>query len=99
MQLLRKNKPANFDSLDFDVEDQAETQEDAQHTDELERNLEKALRHLSDIERVCFVLKHLEQWRLKEIAEELDTNIGTVKQALFRGVRKLRTRMTILQGV
>jgi DNA-directed RNA polymerase specialized sigma24 family protein len=45
------------------------------------------------------VLKHLEQWRLKEIAEELGSNIGTVKQALFRGVRKLRKRMTTLQGV
>ena len=99
LQQLRKNKPAYFDSLDFEVEDQAETQEDSQHADELERNLEKALRHLSDIERVCFVLKHIEQWRLKEIAEELDTNIGTVKQALFRGVRKLRTRMTVLLGV
>ena len=45
------------------------------------------------------MLKHVEQWRLKEIAEELDITIGTVKQALFRGVRKLRKRMTNLHGV
>ena len=50
------------------------------------------------MERVCFVLKHLEHWRLKEIAEELRTNDGTVKQAVFRAVRKLRPRMTVLQG-
>ena len=54
--------------------------------------------HLSEIERVCFVLKHLEQWRLKEIADELNTNTGAVKQAIFRAVRKLRVRMTGLQG-
>ena len=52
---------------------------------------------LSEIERVCFVLKHLEQWRLKEIADELDVKIDTVKQALFRGVKKLRVRMKDLQ--
>lgn len=99
LQLLRKNRPAVFDPLDFEIVDDAESHEDSQHNDEIERDLEKAMQQLSDIERVCFVLKHLEQWRLKEIAEELDTNIGTVKQALFRGVRKLRKRMTALQGV
>ncbi len=99
LQLIRKNRPAAFEPLDFEIPDDAASQEDVQHAGDLERDLGNALCHLSDIERVCFVLKHLEQWRLKEIAEELDTNIGTVKQALFRGVRKLRTRMTGLRGV
>ncbi len=40
-----------------------------------------ALQHLSEIERVHFVLKHLEQWRLKEIADEINSNVGTVKRA------------------
>lgn len=99
LQLLRKNRPASFEPLDFEIPDDSDSQEDTQHAGDLERDLAKALTHLSDIERVCFVLKHLEQWRLKEIAEELDTNIGVIKQALFRGVRKLRKRMTTLQGV
>ncbi len=47
---------------------------------------------------MCFVLKHLEQWRLKEIAAEVDSDVGAVKQAIFRGVRKLRVRMSELQG-
>ncbi len=99
LQLIRKQRPAAFEPLEFEIPDDAESQEDVQHAGDLERDLGNALNHLSDIERVCFVLKHLEQWRLKEIAEELDTNIGTVKQALFRGVHKLRPRMTGLQGV
>ncbi len=99
LQLIRKNRPAAFEPLDFDIPDDADSQEEVQHAGDLERDLGNALNHLSDIERVCFVLKHLEQWRLREIAEELDTNIGTVKQALFRGVRKLRKQMTSLQGV
>jgi len=99
LQLIRKQRPASFEPLDFEIPDDTDSQEDIHHAGDLERDLAKALTHLSDIERVCFVLKHLEQWRLKEIAEELDTNIGVIKQALFRGVRKLRQRMTTLQGV
>ena len=65
---------------------------------ELEAALNVALYKLTDIERICFVLKHLEQWRLAEIAEELDINVGRVKQALFRGVRKLQPGMTLLRS-
>lgn len=99
LQLLRKNRPASFEPLDFEIPDDADSQEDVHHAGELERDLGKALTHLSDIERICFVLKHIEQWRLREIAEELEINVGAVKQALFRGVGKLRKRMTTLQGV
>ena len=98
LQLIRKNKPARFDSLDFDIVDESESQEDERLGEELSETLAGALTHLTDIERICFVLKHLEQWKLTEIADELDTNVGTVKQALFRGVRKLRRRMPGLQG-
>ncbi len=58
----------------------------------------EALQGLSDIERICFVLKHLEQWRLKEIADELSTNVGVIKQALFRALKKLRISMAGLRS-
>ena len=96
LQLLRRNRPGSLEPLDFDVEDPSESPEDARQTDELEAGLDAALGRLTDIERTCFVLKHLEQWRLREIAEELEVEIGTVKQALFRGVRKLRRSMPAL---
>ena len=47
---------------------------------------------------VEFALKHLEQWRLQEIADELNVKIDTVKQAIFRGVRKLRVSMVDLRS-
>jgi RNA polymerase sigma-70 factor (ECF subfamily) len=99
LMLLRKNRPGIFDCLDFEIRDDSESPEDDRYTDELDRNLDSALQGLSDIERTCFVLKHLEQWRLQEIADELDSNIGTVKQALFRAVRKLRKKMPSLATV
>ena len=98
LQLIRKRKPDRFETLEADIADSDVLPEAATEAHELGDQLSKALSQLSDMERVCFVLKHLEQWRLKEIAEELRTNDGTVKQAVFRAVRKLRPRMTVLQG-
>jgi RNA polymerase sigma factor (sigma-70 family) len=60
---------------------------------ELGDSLAAALQLLTEIERICFVLRHLEQWKVTEIAEEVGTNEGRVKQALFRGIRKLRVKM------
>ena len=99
LQLLRKRRPGVFEPLDFDIEDDGTEPDDARHAEELGADLAQALNRLSDIERVCFVLKHLEEWRLKEIAEETGSNVGTVKQALFRGVRKLRGSMPTLRSV
>jgi len=97
LQLLRKNRPGVFEPLETDVEEPSPTPEHVRADEELGRDLAGAMRNLSEIERVCFVLKHLEQWRLKEIAEEIGSNVGTVKQAIFRAVKKLRVRMASLQ--
>jgi len=97
-QLLRKNRPAAFEPLETDIADSGDTPESARAEQELGASLTAAMTHLSEIERVCFILKHLEQWRLKEIADEIDSNVGVVKQAIFRAVRKLRVTMTGLQG-
>ena len=93
LQLLRKNRPAAFEPLETDVEDNADTPETVQAEHELGKRLSAAMTHLSEFERVCFVLKHLEQWRVREIAAEMNINEGRVKQAVFRAVKKLRDDM------
>lgn len=93
LQLLRRQKPQRQVPLDAAVLASDATPEVHQQEIELASDLNRALAKLSDMERLCFVLKHLEQWRLREIADELDVSIGTVKQALFRGVKKLRQTM------
>lgn len=98
LQLLRKDRPGVFEPLETEIEDRGDTPESARAAQELKRTLGAALTYLSEFEHVCFVLKHMEQWHLREIADELDSNVGAVKQAIFRAVRKLRTRMTGLQG-
>lgn len=90
LQVLRKQRPERQLPLDSDALHSDDTPERRGAESELASELSRALCRLSEMERLCFVLKHLEQWRLKEIAEELDVSVGTVKQALFRGVKKLR---------
>ena len=98
LQLLRKRRPDTFEALEEEVPDESDAPEARSEATELGNLLALALSRLSDMERICFVLKHLEQWRHREIAAELGTNDGRVKQAVFRAVRKLRPQMAALQG-
>ena len=64
---------------------------DQDYVDEaLGRDLAVAMQRLTTNERQTFLLKHIEGWKLEEIAESTQTNINNVKSTLFRAVRKLR---------
>lgn len=93
LQLLRKHKPQSWEPLEDDAVIELETPADVRAEQEMGVELAEALRDLSEFERVCFVLKHIEQWRLQEIADELDTAVSNIKQGVFRGVKKLRVSM------
>ncbi len=95
--LIRKSRPGVFEPLETDVESDLSRPDHEWEAHELDSALARALGRLTDIERVCFVLKHLEQWRAREIADQLDLNEGRVKQAVFRAVRKLRVSMRSMQ--
>jgi RNA polymerase sigma-70 factor (ECF subfamily) len=98
LQLLRKNKPERSEPLSAEPLDGGAAPLSSAMDAETQTTLAEALTHLSEMERLCFVLKHLEQWRLNEIAEQLATNVGVVKQSLFRAVNKLRVSMAHLRG-
>jgi RNA polymerase sigma-70 factor, ECF subfamily len=72
-----------------------ESPDDEYVHDALNRDLTIAMQRLSTMERQAFLLKHIEGWRLDEIAESLQTNINNVKSVLFRGIRKLRTDLHV----
>jgi len=59
------------------------------------RDLAVAMQRLSTNERQPFLLKHVEGWRLDEIAESLHTNPNNVKSILFRAIRKLRVDLHV----
>ena len=53
------------------------------------------MQRLTTKERQIFLLKHVEGWRLEEVAESLQMPIGSVKNSLFRAVRKLRVDLQV----
>ncbi len=63
---------------------------------EIGERIQIALLGLPDRQRAVFVLRHCEEMTLEEIAQSLQMNLGTVKSALHRAVRRLRET---LEGV
>jgi RNA polymerase sigma-70 factor (ECF subfamily) len=61
----------------------------------LDKDLTTAMQRLTLKERQIFLLKHVEGWRLEEIGESLQMPIGSVKNSLFRAVRKLRVDLQV----
>ena len=64
----------------------------------LNKDLSAAMQRLSSMERQVFLLKHIEGWRLDEIAESTQTTVAGVKHALFRAVKKLRVDLHVWRG-
>ena len=97
LDLLRSARPERWEALENDPMDESRRPDDEHENRVLARQFETSLSELSDLERLCVVLKHVEQWPLKEIADQLGSSVGTVKQALFRGIKKLRTELNDLR--
>lgn len=100
IDLMRRRKPQAADELDPErlvaTPSASLHGEYVQHA--LGRDLITAMQRLTTMERHTFLLKHIEGWRLEEIAESLHTNANNTKQALFRAVRKLRVDLHVWRG-
>jgi len=60
----------------------------------IQQHLDEALENLSAKERCVFVLRHYDDFPLKEIAQIMDVSEGTVKSTLFRGIKKLQRSLS-----
>jgi len=96
IDLIRKRKRRPADSL----EEQAASQAPASSEPgpdrvalghELGSRVAAALENLSAKERVAFSLRHFEELSIREIAEVTQSPEGSVKNNIFRAVRKLRS--------
>ena len=59
---------------------------------------EMAMQRLTPTERTAFVLRHLEDRTMNEIAEVLGIAPNAAKQSVFRAVQKLRRELAPLRG-
>ena len=72
--------------------------EKALEKSELKKHIEKALKNISNKERIVFILRHYRDLSLKEISEIMDISEGTVKSLLFRSVKKLRKKLSFYKN-
>jgi len=100
IDLTRRRKRRGEEELDPELPEAVATESaESEYVQEaFGKDLSTAMQRLTDKERQIFLLKHVEGWRLDEIAESLQMPLGSVKNALFRAVRKLRVDLQLWRG-
>lgn len=78
-------------TLDSNVSARSES---SLESNQLQKQITHALSHLSDFEQTVFVLRHMQNFKLREIAQLVDRSEGTVKNILFRAIRKMREQLS-----
>lgn len=64
----------------------------------LQTSIEQALNKLSEFEQTVFTLRHMQNFKLREIAKILDRSEGTIKNILFRAIQKMRDQLSDIQS-
>jgi len=82
---------SSHDDKDFiEITDNYSSPEQKQHQESLKREMAQAIQHLTEQERIAFTLKHHEGRTIDEISNILQLSKSSVKQSIFRSVKKLR---------
>ncbi len=92
---LRRKKHKKEDYSDWDKWEKTipSEQSNPEHTvgeDQLREKISSLVEGLSPRQRMVFILKHYQQYSIKEIAEYLDCSEGSVKKQLFRAVSAIK---------
>jgi RNA polymerase sigma-70 factor (ECF subfamily) len=69
------------------------------HAKQIQARLHEAIGKLSPRQRVVFVLKHMEERSIPEIANLLGLDSGTIKSHLFRAANKVRERLRDMRSL
>ncbi|MFK7959686.1 MAG: RNA polymerase sigma factor [Phycisphaerales bacterium] len=64
--------------------------DDGSARDEIRKSLTARIEKLSELQRTVIERAYIQGYTLREIAEQLDTPLGTIKSALSRGLASLR---------
>jgi RNA polymerase sigma-70 factor, ECF subfamily len=68
----------------------APTQERQVLGGQIQARVRAALAHLTENERMAFVLRHVEGLSIEEIAQQMNLRTNATKHSIFRAVRKMR---------
>ncbi len=67
--------------------------ESAIEAEVLRQEIERAIQLLTPLEQSIFTLRHFQSFKIKDIAMIVERSEGTVKNILFRAIRKLRREL------
>jgi RNA polymerase sigma-70 factor (ECF subfamily) len=60
--------------------------------------VQRALENLSPKQKLVFTMKYYEGYKIREIAEMLGLNDGTVKRYLFSATKRMRSELKEIFG-
>lgn len=99
---LRKNKMKNNNSIDsdqlpnIDSDDCTTNPEEAASLREIRGQLDRSLHRLPAGQRMVFILRHYQQFSVKEIADHMKCSEGSVKKQLFRAFQAIKKQFQSL---
>ena len=69
------------------------------HAENIEQraHIEQALHELPTLQRAAVILRHLDGLSTRQVSQILKCSEGTVKTHLFRGLKKMRSKLLFLQ--
>lgn len=94
-QQQRHLKLVTDEHSDIDVADDSISgrSEKIVQAEQLQKRIESALATLSPFEQTVFTLRHMQNFKLREIAQVVDRSEGTIKNIMFRAIRKMRDQL------
>jgi RNA polymerase sigma-70 factor, ECF subfamily len=90
------NEEGDLMKTGFEIADSEPVPDRALTNTEISDHINSALETLSPRQKMIFILKHYEGYKLREIAEMLQCGEGTIKKYLFDAVRKMRAQLADL---
>ena len=96
--MLRIDNDMDADSIDdiTGADDKKNSPDGLLERNEIKNNVIEALEKLSPKQKMIFILKHFEGYKIREIAPMLDCSEGAVKKYLFEANHKLRSQLSEL---
>ncbi len=107
---MQKQKKHSYVSIDNDNDDENRgnidsfedenslTPDKIYNDSEISAQVNNALENLSTRQKMIFILKYYEGYKIKEIADIINVGEGTVKKYLFEAVHKLRDQLQEFYG-
>jgi RNA polymerase sigma-70 factor, ECF subfamily len=98
MKQYRRRADRTVDIANDDAKSLASHDSDSENGERRE-HIERALHELPTLQRAVVILRHFDGLSTKQVSQILRCSEGTVKTHLYRGLRKMRSKLVFLQEI